>query len=68
MLAGEVEERTDTQRVSCCEIVHHTALSLLTSDKHSVLPMEGLVEQLEVFAQLDEERQDDCTIRTRVHF
>lgn len=68
MLVGEVEERTHTQGIGCGEIVHHSTLSLLTSDKDSILPMQGLVEELEVLAQLDEERKDDCAIRTRIHF
>lgn len=67
MLVAEIEERTDTQGVSTGEIVHHATLSLLTSDKDSILPMESLVEELEVLAQLDEERKDDCTIRPRIH-
>lgn len=48
MLVAEVEERADTQRVSCGEIVHHSTLSLLTSDKNSIFSMEGLIEELEV--------------------
>jgi hypothetical protein len=68
MLVAEVEERTDTQWVNGGKVVHHSTLSLLTSDKYSILPVEGLVEELEVLTQLDEEREDDCTIRPRIHF
>ncbi len=62
MLIGEIEKRTDTQGVSCSEIINDSTLSFLTSDKHRVFSMKHLVQLLKIITQLHEQRQDDGTV------